>query len=209
MEPIIQASEKVSDVIGECLGREHQEVVTGKIFVTGGRGVLGYRVALRLLEAGSPSLRVGFRRPDDDCAQVLSKKGAEVVHFDWNNEESTFSEALKGVKIVFCEATPNIEKWSTVFPTFLRACEEADVKYFVKVSFYHSRKTGELFHKASSLVKFHGKSDSLLAQSSIPYTILSASHFMSNQLVQHHVSKFPPFCLNINHPVFSTPYIIL
>ena len=207
MEPIIQATEKVSDVIGECLGREHQEVVTGKIFVTGGRGVLGYRVVLRLLEAGSPYVRVGFRHPDDDCAQVLSKKGAEVVGFDWI-DENTFSEALKGVKIVFCEASPNIEKWSTAFPTFLRACEEADVKYFVKVSFYHSRKTGELFHKAS-LVKLHGKSDSLLAQSSIPYTILSASHFMSNQLVHHHVSKFPPFCLHINHHVFSTPYHIL
>jgi len=90
---------------------------------------------------------------------------------------------LKGVKIVFCDGG----KWT--FPTFLRACEEADVKYFVKVSFYHSRKTEEPFHKAS-LVKLHGKSDTLLAQSSIPYTILSASHFMSNQLVQHHVSKF-------------------
>jgi len=188
MEPIIQATEKVSDVIGECLGRDHQEVVTGKIFVTGGRSVLGYRVALRLLQAGSPSVRVGFRHSDDECAQGLSKQGAEVVDFCWN-DESTFSEALKGVKIVFSESTPNIEKWSTAFPTFLRACEEADVKYFVKVSFYHSRKTEEPFHKVS-LVKLHCKCDYLLAQSSIPYTILSASHFMSNQLVQHHVSKF-------------------
>ena len=188
MEPIIQATEKVSDVIGECLGIEHQEVVTGKILVTGGRGVLGYRVALRLLQAGSPSVRVGFRHSNDKCAQGLSKQGAEVVDFCWD-DESRFSEALKGVKIVFCESTLLYKKWATAFPTFLRACEEADVKYFVKVSFYHSRKKEEPFHKAS-LVKLHGKSDTLLAQSSIPYTILSASHFMSNQLVQHHVSKF-------------------
>lgn len=147
---------------------------------------MGYRVALRLfLNSGYPSVRVGFRHPDDECAEELSKKGADIADFCWDNE-STYAKALAGVKIVFC-VTPYIENWAQRFPAFLRACEAAGVQFFVKVSFYHSRRTEEPFQRVH-LVKLHGKCDQLLATSSIPYTILSASHFMSNPLVMHHVS---------------------
>ena len=42
--------------------------------ITGGKGVIGHRVALRLLTSGHPSVRVGFRTPSDECAEVLSKR---------------------------------------------------------------------------------------------------------------------------------------
>lgn len=68
------------------------------------------------------------------------------------------------------------------------------MQYFVKVSFFHarsnfniSRKTNEMYHKVP-FVKLHGECDKLLAQSKVPYTILSASHYMSNPLVAHYVS---------------------
>ena len=185
MENIIQTTGKVSEVIGEKLGLHHTEIVTGKLFITGGQGVIGYRVALRLLNSGYPSVRVGFRHPDDGCAQDLSKKGAEIADFCWN-DESTYETALEGVKIVFC-VTPYIENWAKAFPAFLRACEKAGVKYFVKVSFFHARRTDEPYQRVR-LVHLHGKCDQLLTKSKIPYTILSASHFMSNPLVMHQVS---------------------
>ena len=63
-------TEKVSDTISEKL--DLHRFVTGKLFITGGKGIVGYRVALRLLNSGYPSLRVGFHRPDDECAQEVS-----------------------------------------------------------------------------------------------------------------------------------------
>lgn len=107
------------------------EVVTGKLFISGGKGIIGYRVALRLLNAGSPSVRVGLRHPEDECAKELSEKGAEIAEFEWS-DEATYAPALEGVKIVFC-VTPYIENWAEKFPAFLAACEQAGVKYFVKV----------------------------------------------------------------------------
>lgn len=77
------------------------EVVTGKLFISGGKGIIGYRVALRLLNAGSPSVRVGLRHPEDECAKELSEKGAEIAEFEWS-DEATYAPALEGVKIVFC-----------------------------------------------------------------------------------------------------------
>ena len=146
----------------------------------------GYRVASRLLNSGYPSLRLGFRHPDDECAEELSKVGAEIADFYWR-DETTYAKALDGVKIVFC-VTPYIEGWAQSFPAFLHACEDAGVQYFVKVSFYHSRRDDGPLQKVH-LVKLHRKCDQILSRSSIPYTILSASHFMSNPLVMHHVSN--------------------
>jgi len=178
------------DYVREKIGlKEHQdELVTGRIFVTGAQGVLGYRVAQRLLNSGHPSTRIGYRNPEDlsDFADQLSIKGAEVVHFDWK-DKTTYAAALDAVKIVFC-VTPYIENWAQTFPAFLRACEKAGVEYFVKVSFYHARNENDIYQKAN-FVRLHAACDDLLSMSSIPYTILSASHLMSNTLVMHHVSE--------------------
>ncbi|KAL7552978.1 hypothetical protein ACHAWF_017197 [Thalassiosira exigua] len=185
MDNIERSIEKVSEFVGDRLcTRQSKTLVTGKLFITGGKGIIGYRVALRLLNSGYPSVRVGFRQPDDECAQELSKKGAEVADFCWTRE-STYASALQGVKIVFC-VTPYIEGWAKYFPAFLEACEKAGVQYFVKVSFYHSRRTTEPYHRVQ-LVSLHAKCDELLSRSAIPWTILSASHFMSNPLVMHHL----------------------
>ncbi len=180
------ACDHLRDKLG--LKEHHDGVVSGRIFVTGAQGVLGYRVSQRLLNAGHPSIRIGYRHPDDlgDFAGQLSSMGAEVVHFNWK-DKTTFSSALDGVKIVFCEL-PYMVNWAQVFPAFLRACEKAGVEYFVKVSFYHARNENEIYQKAN-FVRLHAACDDLLSRSSIPYTILSASHLMSNPLVMHHVSK--------------------
>jgi len=68
----------------------------GTIFITSGSGVIGYRVAISLLEAGHKDVRVGIWKGDrhdtdssfgKQCADALAAKGADVIDFDWTNED--------------------------------------------------------------------------------------------------------------------------
>ena len=52
----------------------------GPILVTTGDGVVAYRVALRLIAAGYPLVRVGVQDPAS--LKDLQDAGAEVVEFD-------------------------------------------------------------------------------------------------------------------------------
>lgn len=111
--------------------------------VTSGTGVIGYRVAMSLLEAGHKDVRVGVWKGDrsldidknfgDQCADQLAAKGAEIIEFDWN-DKSQYAAALKGVKTVFC-SLPHIKGWADAFPAFLAECKNKKVEHFVKVSF--------------------------------------------------------------------------
>jgi uncharacterized protein YbjT (DUF2867 family) len=164
--------------VGEALGIPNLDPSSGKIFVTGGSGPVGHRVALRLLNAGYPTVRVGV--PHVDAAEGLNKLGAETADFDWQND-ATYAHALDGVRSVMCTA-PYVEKWAERFPNFLEACKKAGVKHIVKVSFYHARASGDVFQDVP-LVRAHGDCDELLTKSGISYTILAATHFMSNPFV--------------------------
>ena len=111
--------------------------------MTSGTGVLGYRVAISLLEAGHTNVRVGIWGFDSgrlaensfgkQCADELLARGAEVIDFDWSHPE-LYGKALKDVKTVFC-SLPHIRDWSDAFPAFLRQCKAKKVEHFVKISF--------------------------------------------------------------------------
>lgn len=177
----------VGSAIGETLGFFE---TSGTVFVTSATGVIGYRVANRLLDAGHPTVRVGARDPKK--VQELNKRGAEIADFCWENED-TYDKALHGVKSVFC-STPYTKGWARKFPQFLKACRKAGVRNFVKVSFYHARKVKEIFQNVP-FVALHGMCDEYLSESGIPYTIVAASHFMSNPLVfqgKELMSNFKP-----------------
>jgi uncharacterized protein YbjT (DUF2867 family) len=85
------------------------------------------------------------------------------------------------VKSVFCTA-PYHKDWKANFGPFLDACAKAGVKHFVKFSFYHARVSGDPFQNVP-LVKDHGDCDEMLIKSGLAYTILAASHLMSNPLI--------------------------
>jgi len=89
----------LADVI-PGLGAFVYDSTVGTVFITSGSGVVGYRVATSLLEAGHKDVRVGVWKGDRDnadstfgqqCADALAAKGAEVIDFDWTNEEGTYS----------------------------------------------------------------------------------------------------------------------
>jgi NAD(P)H dehydrogenase (quinone) len=151
----------------------------GTIFLTGGHGVLSYRVASRLLQAGYPKVRVGALHADE--LSDLNKLGAEIADFSWGKDE-TYKTALDGVKTVFC-SPPHTEDWDKDFDIFLEACEEAGVKHIVKVSFLHANKPDDELQEVP-LVKLQGVCDKKLIQSGIAYTIIAPSHLMSNPLFQ-------------------------
>lgn len=182
--------------VGEALGIRNLDPESGRIFVTGGTGVIGHRVATRLMRAGYPMVRVGAHRPD--ILEDFNKMGAEVADFHWDHEE-TYEKALHGVKSVLCTCAYT-KDWQKHFPVFLEACKKAGVRHFVKVSFYHARQSGDPFQEVP-LVRAHGDCDEMLIKSLTPmmqsvmqgesdvsldfgrphmsYTILYASHFMS------------------------------
>jgi NAD(P)H dehydrogenase (quinone) len=195
MQEILRVTKKSLAQVGEALGIRNLDPESGLIFVTGGTGVIGHRVALRLLQAGYPSVRLGAT-PVDKLAD-MNKLGAEIADFAWHRED-TYEKALKGVKSVLV-TVPYTKDWVKHFPLFLDACMKAGVKHFVKISFYHARVDGDPMQEIP-LVKAHGACDTFLitrltagrtldsvlvgeVDPHMSYTILCASHFMSNPFV--------------------------
>jgi uncharacterized protein YbjT (DUF2867 family) len=166
---------------------------SGRILVIDGNGVIGYRVAARLLSAGYPTVRVGCA--DNELADVapLVSKGAEVKEFVWS-KDYTYAQALQDVKSVYV-AFPADFNMEERYPKFIAACKKAGVKHIVQLSFIHAvqegttamrnfatmKETDDPFYKIP-MVRTHGWCDERLVKSNIDYTILFASHLMSNPL---------------------------
>lgn len=187
----------IADVI-PGLGRLTFDASLGTVFITSGTGVIGYRVAMKLLELGHKSVRVGIWMGDrqtgvgagnssfaQNISDVLTAKGAEVIPFDWT-DETCFESALTGVKSVFC-TLPHTENWAAIFPTFLQVSKHKKVEHFVKISFLEHTEAADAYRKNVPFVKFHGTCDDILTQapsdSRISYTILCTSHLMSTPLL--------------------------
>jgi hypothetical protein len=192
------AGKALADVI-PGLGRLTFDADTGTIFITSGTGVVGYRVALLLLNAGYTNVRVGMWEGDtqtdnnNDCdvtvaAQIktiLAQKGAHIVDFDWK-DEATYGPALDGVKTVFC-TFPHIADWGDIFTNFLLVCKSKKIEHFVKLSFFKTEQVDNPYRKNVPFVRFHGGCDDILQQapldSRISYTILCCTHLMPTPLL--------------------------
>jgi hypothetical protein len=119
----------------------------------------------------------------------MTEKGAEVVDFSWSHE-TTYANALVGIKSVII-TIPYELFWYNHFPVFLKACKKANVKHYVKLSFYLSH-----VHTACQIpfIRHHTNYDNMLMNLIIPdlqylthmsFTILSASRLMSNPTTYH------------------------
>jgi NAD(P)H dehydrogenase (quinone) len=202
LSSVIHSSAQTLAHVGEALGLRNLDPQSGKIFITDGLGVVGHRVALKLLNAGFPTVRLGATNPVS--MSFVSELGGEVCDFHWS-DESTYLKALDGVKSVLI-TIPYTADWDSHFSTFIDACKHAGVKHIVKLSFYHARVKSDIFHEVP-LVRKHGVCDTDLINLVTPqpplasvvggaeqvtpgydmyirpnmsYTILYASHYMSD-----------------------------
>jgi len=198
--PKIMRGKLLADVI-PGLGKFTFDADVGKVFVTSGTGVVGYRVAASLLAAGHKDVRVGVWKGDRQgvdenfvpkIIEELEGRGAEVMEFDWSSE-ADYLVALDGVKTVFC-TLPHIEGWADVFPAFLKTCKDKKIEHFVKLSFLrptHDFKgvaeIAKMYRDNVPFVSFHGTCDDILQQaksnSRISYTIICTSHLMATPLL--------------------------
>lgn len=183
--------------LGEALGIRNLDPDPGMIFVTGGAGVIGHRVASQLVHQGQPLVRLGVAHPEQHINKDNEEILEEVVAFSWDQQD-TYAAALEGVKSVLV-TIPYHKDWHKHFPEFLQACISAGVKHFVKLSIICHSKGDEWEHVP--LVKHHAKCDKLLMEAVTPslvnvmtgtsdvtldmsphmsFCILYASHLMSN-----------------------------
>jgi NAD(P)H dehydrogenase (quinone) len=190
MSLLKRSSKAMADVI-PGLGRLTFDPDLGTIFVTSGTGVIGYRVAMSLLEAGHKSVKVGIWKgereigPGSDfanaIAKVLEAKGAEIVDFDFT-DPTCYAGVLANVKTVFCSLT-HLQGWNEIFPAFVMNCREMKIEHFVKISFLHNPK----YRDNVPFCAFHNTCDEFLQVSSknsrISYTVLATSHLMSTPLL--------------------------
>jgi uncharacterized protein YbjT (DUF2867 family) len=185
---------KLTDFLGSILPKFDRNA--GPILVTDVTGVVGYRVALKLLAAKVPFVRVGATDPSL-VEDEWKARGAEVVAFDFDKPE-TYAKALKGIKSIYL-AVPHHEGWQDNLEAFLAAKKKAGIKHIVKLSISHAltsqADTMKGFAMANDvsdpflkvpLVLMHRDIDSKLMKLPRNYTILFASHFMSNPTVYQH-----------------------
>ena len=159
--------------------------------------VVGYRVAIGLIKAGS-KVRVGIDSDqialDSQVLHDLKKRGVvSLVPFSWE-DESTYSNAVQGAKTVFC-VVPYHRGSVKRFHAFFDACRKNGVNHFVKLSFYNAlastrmnsilgaRRVDSPFRRVP-LIKMHGDCDERIMKShAMDYTILSTTHLMSDPAV--------------------------
>lgn len=178
------------------------------IFIAG-NGVVGHRVADRLLKAGYGPVRVGCPDPSssDPDIEDLKNHGASMVKFVFE-DESTYESALEGVKIVFFNIDPLLHVGLTErFTKFFNVCKAIRIHHIVKVSFFHAltetrARLMKNFHislpsenpfQHVPMMLEHGNCDELIMKGGnwIPYTILFATHKMSDPLTlqTHNLTK--------------------
>jgi uncharacterized protein YbjT (DUF2867 family) len=166
------------------------------IFLTTSTDVVDSRVANSLIDVGS-KVRVGIDsdQTDSQVAKDLKKRGVTVVPFSWD-DESTYSNAVQGVKTVFC-VVPQHKGSVKRFNAFFEACRKNGVKHFVKLSFYKALVSTRVFStngRADNpfcrvpLIRMHGDCDERIMKShAMDYTILFVTHPMSDPaLYQRH-----------------------
>ena len=177
--------------IGEALDIHNLDRESGKIFITEATSEVGQTIASQLIRTGYAQVRIGtsMTSSNNPTKHHHDKSGGtniETVEFAWDREE-TYANALNGVKSVII-TIPYIRHWYMHFLAFIMACKKANVKHYVKLSFYLSHVPGT---RHIPFVRHHSDCDEILMNMIIPdeehvsqmsYTIIAASHFMSNPI---------------------------
>jgi uncharacterized protein YbjT (DUF2867 family) len=142
------------------------------ILITGATGNNGQEL-IRQLAAMGQRVRALVRKPAE--AAKLDGSNLEVAAGDFDLPE-TLETALQGVEKAFL-LTPVAERFVQWQKDFIQAAQRAKVKHLVKFS-----GMGAHASSASELLRLHAKTDDILRNSGVPFTILQPNSFHQNML---------------------------
>lgn len=142
------------------------------ILITGATGNNGQEL-IRQLTAARQRVRALVRKPAE--AAKLDGSNIELATGDFDLPE-TLEAALQGVEKAFL-LTPVAERFVQWQKDFIEAAQRAKVKHLVKFS-----GMGAHASSASELLRLHAKTDDILRNSGVPFTILQPNSFHQNML---------------------------
>jgi uncharacterized protein YbjT (DUF2867 family) len=140
------------------------------ILVTGATGYNGQELVRQLTALGQ-RVRALMRNPAD--AAKLKIPNLEVAAGEFDKPE-TLEAALQGVEKAFL-LTPVAERFPQWQKDFIEAAQRASIKHLVKFSAMGASSTSE-----SELLRLHHKTDVILRNSGVPFTILQPNSFYQN-----------------------------
>ncbi len=154
-----------------------------QVLVIGGTGTLGRQIAKTAIDAGH-QVRCMVRTPRK--ASFLQEWGCEMVQGDLLEPES-LKYALEGIDAVIDSATSRPDDPKSVYETdwdgklnLYRACDQLGVKRVVFMSLFAAEQNRNV-----PLMDIKYCTESLLADSSLDYTILQGVAFMQGLVSQY------------------------
>ncbi len=148
-----------------------------KLLITGATGNTGSEVVKQLTEQGTPcSALVTDKKKMDVVAGV---NWVEGNYTDVDSLIAAFKE-IEGIYVAM-PAHPDNELWMN---NILEAAKETGVKQVVKLSVM-----GANSDASSEIVRVHAKTDNLIKESGIKYTLLQPNPFYQNTFSSKHTIK--------------------
>jgi uncharacterized protein YbjT (DUF2867 family) len=142
------------------------------ILITGATGNNGRELVRQLVAAGQ-HVRALVRNPAK--AAELKGPNVELAVGDFD-QPATLDAALRGVDKAFL-LTPVSEHFVEWQSAFVEAAQRAELKHLVKFSGMGADSNAKV-----ELLRLHGKTDNLLRNSGVPFTILQPNSFHQNIL---------------------------
>src|SRR6516225_5046528 len=142
------------------------------MLITGATGNNGQELVRQLIALGQ-RIRVLVRNPDE--ASGIKGPNVELAVGDFDRPE-TLDTALRNINKAFL-LTPAAERFVQWQVAFIEAAQRSGVRHLVKFS-----AMGAAPNAGSELLRLHAKTDGVLRDSGLSYTILQPNSFYQNML---------------------------
>ncbi len=143
-----------------------------KVLITGANGANGAEL-VKLFAAQNIPVRALVR--DRSRAEKIALPGVETIEGDFDRPE-TLDAALKGIERAFL-LTPSSERAEKQQLAFVEAAQKSDVKHIVKLS-----QLGADADSSQRFLRYHGKVETAIRESSLAFTFLRPNLFMQTLL---------------------------
>ena len=142
--------------------------MNNKIIIAGASGNTGKEIIKQLSEKG-----INFKALTRDINKVESIDGVEWVKGNFDDKNSLIN-AFQGVEKVYLTVSihPNNLDW---MKNIIDACKETKVSHIVKLSVIGASENSD-----SEIMRIHAKTDEMIKESEIAYTLIRPNSFYQN-----------------------------